>query len=92
MDAARARCFGAVAQAYDRARATYPAAAVQWVLQSAPPGRVLDLGAGIGRLSEVLLGLGREVVAVEPDDAMRALVPAEAHALPGTAERVSRPG
>jgi SAM-dependent methyltransferase len=39
-----------------------------------PPSatRVLDLAAGTGKLTERLLTLGVEVVAVEPDDAMRA--------------------
>ena len=91
MDTARARSFGSVARAYDRARASYPQEAVEWVL--APVGaraglRVVDLGAGTGRLSAVLLGMGVDVVAVEPDDDMRALVPADAHALSGTAERL----
>jgi len=52
---------------------------------------VLDLGAGTGRLSAVLLDLGLQGVAVEPDDAMRALVLARARALAGTAERVPLP-
>ena len=91
MDTARARSFGNVATLYDRARASYPREAVEWVLQPRPTGaglRVLDLGAGTGRLSAVLLGLGAEVVAVEPDDAMRQLIPAPARALAGTAEHV----
>jgi len=94
MDTARARSFGSVAQTYDRARASYPPDAVGWVLAHVGTGagtRVLDLGAGTGRLSAVLLGMGLEVVAVEPDDAMRALVPAGAHALAGTAEQVPLP-
>lgn len=87
---AAARSFGAAAQVYDRARATYPLEAVRWLL---PPGaaRVLDLAAGTGRLSALLLDLGLDVVAVEPDDAMRALVPAGARALAGTAEQVPLP-
>jgi len=91
MDTTRARSFGSVAQTYDRARASYPQEAVAWVLERVRAGadmRVLDLGAGTGRLSAVLLGLGLDVVAVEPDDAMRALVPAGAQALAGTAEQV----
>lgn len=94
MDVARARSFGCVAQAYDRARASYPPAAVEWVLEHCGTGagtRVLDLGAGTGRLSAVLLDMGVEVVAVEPDDAMRALVPVGAQALSGTAEQVPLP-
>jgi hypothetical protein len=50
----------------------------------------LDLGAGTGRLSAVLLDLAVEV-AVEPDDVMRALVPAGATALAGTADQVPLP-
>ena len=43
MDTARARSFGAVAQTYDRARATYPRAAVEWALAAASgrAGRVV---------------------------------------------------
>lgn len=52
---------------------------------------VRDLGPGTGRLSAVLLGLGVEVVAVEPDNAMRALVPPGATVLAGTAEQVPLP-
>jgi SAM-dependent methyltransferase len=50
---------------------------------------VLDLGAGTGKLTRAVLDLGLEVVAVEPDDAMRALIPAEA--LAGTAEDIPLP-
>ena len=94
MDSARARSFGSVAQAYDRARASYPREAVGWVLEHCGTGagtRVLDLGAGTGRLSAVLLEMSMEVVAVEPDDAMRALIPVGAQALSGTAEQVPLP-
>ena len=79
-----------MAQIYDRARASYPVEAVRWVLPE-QAARVLDLGAGTGRLSSVLLGLGLDVLAVEPDDAMRALVPGRARALAGTAEQVPLP-
>lgn len=87
MDPRRALSFGAAAQAYAAARPTYPVDAVRFVL---PAGarRVLDLGAGTGKLTSVLLDLGLEVVAVEPDDGMRALVDPRALVLPGTAEDV----
>ncbi len=83
-----------MARTYDRARASYPSEAVAWALSPAGAAaglRVVDLGAGTGRLSAVLLGVGADVVAVEPDDAMRALVPAGARALAGTAEQVPLP-
>ena len=87
MDPLRARSFGAAAEAYAAARPSYPAAAVR-VAVPADARRVLDLGAGTGKLTSVLLDLGHEVVAVEPDDAMRALVDPRAEVLAGTAESV----
>lgn len=87
MDPRRALSFGAAAQAYAAARPSYPAEAVRFALPAGAQ-RVLDLGAGTGKLTAVLLELGLEVVAVEPDDAMRALVDPRAVALAGTAEQV----
>jgi SAM-dependent methyltransferase len=88
MDPRRALSFGAAAAEYDAARPSYPAEAVRWALP-ADAHRVLDLGAGTGKLTRVVLELGLEAVAVEPDDAMRALIPAESHA--GTAENIPLP-
>lgn len=87
MDPRRALSFGAAAQAYAAARPSYPVEAVRFVL---PAGarRVLDLGAGTGKLTAVLLELGLDVVAVEPDDGMRALIDPRAQVLAGTAEQV----
>jgi len=71
--AERSRSFGAHADLYDRLRPGYPAAAVEAAL---PFGsrRVADVGAGTGKLTAVLLAEGLEVIAVEPDDAMRAVL------------------
>ena len=86
----RAQSFGAAAQEYDRSRPTYPVEAVRAAL---PAGarRVLDLGAGTGKLTGVLLDLGLDVVAVEPDAGMRALLPGRAEALAGSAEDLPLP-
>lgn len=88
MDPRRALSFGAAAASYDAARPTYPSQAVAWTL---PAGarRVLDLGAGTGKLTQAAKALGLEVVAVEPDDQMRSRIPAEAHA--GSAEEIPLP-
>ena len=83
----RRTSFGSAADAYAVGRPSYPEAALDWVLPPAAT-RVLDLAAGTGRLTEQLLARGLQVIAVEPDDAMRAHVPAAATAMPGTAEDI----
>ncbi len=62
--------FGAAAVAYAEHRPDYATAAVSWALEPAPGRRVLDLGAGTGKLTATLVALGLDVVAVEPDAAM----------------------
>ena len=52
---------------------------------------VLDLAAGTGPLTAGLLELGLSVVAVEPLDDMRALIPPAARAIVGTAEHIPLP-
>lgn len=67
-----ARSFGAAASAYAEHRPDYAQAAVRWALEPAPGMRVLDLGAGTGRLTATLVAAGADVTAVEPDPAMLA--------------------
>jgi SAM-dependent methyltransferase len=69
--AERAGSFGAAAAQYERYRQGPPIAAVDWVLPT-PVHTVVDLGAGTGALTRLLVGRADEVVAVEPDDRMRA--------------------
>jgi ubiquinone/menaquinone biosynthesis C-methylase UbiE len=86
--------FGAVAAAYAEHRPDYAQAAVRWALELAPGPRVLDLGAGTGKLAATLVSLGVEVIAVEPDSAMltelRRALPA-VRALSGSAEAIPLP-
>jgi SAM-dependent methyltransferase len=81
--------FSRAADAYERGRPGYPAAAVRHVLDRLPAhAEVLDLAAGTGKLTRPLLTAGLRVVAVEPVAEMRAALPSAARALEGTAEAI----
>jgi SAM-dependent methyltransferase len=69
-----ARSFDDVAEAYDRGRPRYPPHVVDAIVAAAGGPRVLDVGAGTGRLSGPLFDRGLDLVAVEPLDAMRAIL------------------
>jgi SAM-dependent methyltransferase len=87
----QASSFGPAAELYDSARPIYPTDAVAWAFETLGVGRwrVADIGAGTGIMTRVLLKLGLDVVAVEPDELMRqrlmATTPA-AEAVRGAAE------
>lgn len=87
--------FGSAAAEYAQHRPDYAPDAVHWAVQPAPGPRVLDLGAGTGKLTGTLVELGFDVVAVEPDRAMlaelRQSLP-DVRALPGDAESIPLPG
>jgi SAM-dependent methyltransferase len=87
-----ARSFGSAAERYDRYRPTYAEDAVRWAVGDRPL-RVADIGAGTGILSRLLRRLGHEVIAVEPDELMRARLTEVSSgvgvvALGGTAEAI----
>jgi SAM-dependent methyltransferase len=92
-----ARGFTAGVDAYERSRPDYPPAAVEALVSRMDlrPGRtVLDLGAGTGKLTRLLVPSGATVVAVEPVEAMRARLEAatpSATSLEGTAEAIPMP-
>ncbi len=106
----RVGSFGAAAREYVQYRPTYPAAAICWGMTGSPgapqgcdPGsdpvamsapQVVDLGVGTGKLTGGLLLFGAQVVAVEPDERMRAeaarLFP-PVRTLDGRAERMPLP-
>jgi ubiquinone/menaquinone biosynthesis C-methylase UbiE len=86
--------FEAVADVYERTRPTYAPDALAFIAERLSLERVLDLGAGTGKLTRQLVALGADVVAVEPGDAMRAVlerVVPEATTLAGSAERIPLP-
>jgi SAM-dependent methyltransferase len=80
--------FGNVAETYDRVRPPYSEVLLdraQEVLDLDVHARVLDLGAGTGRVTRQLVRRFGHVVAVEPDERMRAL---HDEAIAGSAEAI----
>jgi SAM-dependent methyltransferase len=65
--------FGAIAEDYDRLRPGPPGAAIDWLLPAGCQVAV-DLGAGTGLLTRALARKVPEVVAVEPDQRMAAVL------------------
>ena len=80
--------FGNVAETYDRVRPPYSRVLLdraETLLELDARARVLDLGAGTGRVTRELARRFEHVVAVEPDERMRAL---NSDALAGSAEAI----
>lgn len=85
--------FAEVAGAYERGRPGYPEEAVRW-LAGDEPRDVVDLGAGTGKLTRALVGLGHRVTAIEPLPEMLEHLPAAApgaFAILGNAEIIPLP-
>ena len=83
---ARATSFGDRAALYAAARPGYPDEVVRW-LAGTRPCRVLELGAGTGKLTTSLAGLGHDVVACEPSiEMLRVLT----HNAPGASALAAR--
>jgi SAM-dependent methyltransferase len=92
--AERSQSFGAIAADYDRLRPGPPEEAVDWLLPAGCEVAV-DVGAGTGLLTRVLASKVPRVVAVEPDDRMRAVLRARSpgiEALDGRGEAIPLPG
>jgi SAM-dependent methyltransferase len=88
-----ARSFDLAAEEYERTRPGYPEALLDQVPVRAD-AEVLDLAAGTGKLTRLLVGRYRKVTAVEPLDGMRGIlerVVPGATALAGSAERIPLP-
>lgn len=73
---ARALSFGSAAERYERYRPGYPDALVDTVLGYAgrPVLTAVEVGAGTGKATRAFASRGLEVTAVEPDDAMAAVL------------------
>lgn len=88
-----AATFDSAAELYDSVRPNFAAAALDWVLPDTCR-RVLDLGAGTGKLTETVLRRGLDVIAVDPSpnmlDRLRARLP-DVDARVGTAEHLDLP-
>jgi SAM-dependent methyltransferase len=85
--------FGSVAADYDRYRPSPPPEALDWLI---PPGAqaILDLAAGTGAVTRKLIGRAARIIAVEPDERMRAVLTAgcpEAEVLAGRGEDIPLP-
>jgi SAM-dependent methyltransferase len=82
--------FGAAAGVYEQGRPDYPTAALEWIGGTAA-AKVLDLGAGTGKLTRQLVAAGHDVVAVEPLAEMREALVAATPGVPvldGAAEAI----
>ena len=94
---AAAQGFAREAATYARGRPEYPAAISAWLTKSlgiGPGSRVVDVGAGTGKFTRLLVAAGATVSAIEPVEAMRDEL---AHRLPdvtvlgGTAQALPLP-
>jgi MOSC domain-containing protein YiiM/SAM-dependent methyltransferase len=87
-----AKGFAAAADAYERGRPEHSEESVALLARElgfGPGSRVVDLGAGTGKLTRQLVETGADVVAIEPIPEMRAHLEAalpQVEALTGTAE------
>jgi Dihydroorotate dehydrogenase len=70
--------FGEVAGSYDVARPGYPSEIVEAIrgYHGGVPARLVEVGAGTGRATGMLLGLGAPMTCVEPDARMAELLAA----------------
>lgn len=94
---AAARGFEATVERYERGRPSYPADAVSFLvreLEIAPGRDVLEIGAGTGKLTKLIVRAGGRITAIEPVPAMREALQRNCPTvtiLDGTAEAIPVP-
>jgi ubiquinone/menaquinone biosynthesis C-methylase UbiE len=72
-----AQSYDLAAEAYERGRPDYPAGAVSAIVQMfgvGPESTIVDLAAGTGKFTRLLVPTGANIVAVEPMEGMRAML------------------
>lgn len=87
---ALARSFASIGEDYDRYRPGFPEAAASAIIPRTVD-TALDLGAGTGKFTELLVGRARRTLAVEPSERMLQVLRSKfpnVEALIGTAERI----
>lgn len=90
VDEALARSFEKIGEEYDRYRPGFPERAADVVLPNTVRA-VLDLGAGTGKFTELLVRRAERVMAVEPSESMLEILREKlpgVHAAVGTAESI----
>lgn len=90
---AHANSFGPAAEIYERGRPEYPAEALDWLLPAGRP-RVVDLGAGTGKLTRQIARRGLQVTAVDPSEGMLGQLTLAVPGVPaliGSGERIPLP-
>lgn len=78
IDDARRTSFDRAAARYDAARPSYPRALGEALAARAPGRRLLEIGAGTGKATEVLAAAGFAVTAIEPGANLAAILRAKA--------------
>jgi SAM-dependent methyltransferase len=89
--------FEAAVERYERGRPSYPEDAVSFLIRAVgiDPGRdIVELGAGTGKFTELIVATGARIVAVEPVPGMRealARTCPSVEVVDGTAEQIPLP-
>jgi len=94
IDPTASKGFGSQTDAYEKGRPDYPPDAVNFLISAlgiASGSKIIDLGAGTGKFTRLLLPTGAEMIAIEPVEGMRdkfsSLLPSvKIH--PGSAEAI----